>query len=69
MCTVDTGVLGQVWVHPEKPMPFVDFNTKHTCKNFDAIRQWAEENQLPEITPKDFIEKPADGGRIYAEIP
>lgn len=69
MCTVDTGVLGQVWVNPEKPMPFVDFNTKHTCKNFDAIRQWAEANQLPEATPKDFLERPMDGGRIYAEIP
>jgi hypothetical protein len=69
MCTIDTGVLGQVWVDPEKPRAFVDFNTRHTCKNFEAIRQWAEENQLPEVTPKDYIDKPMDGGRIYAEIP
>ncbi|KAF2423603.1 hypothetical protein EJ08DRAFT_652714 [Tothia fuscella] len=69
MCTVDTGVLGQVWVDPKGPAPFVDFNTKHTCKNFDAIRRWAEENQLPEVPPKNFLEPPMVGGRIYPETP
>ena len=67
MCTVDTGVLGQVWVYPEHPEPFVDFNTKHTCKNFEAIRAWAEVRQLPEKTPADFLEGPS--GDIWSEIP
>ncbi|TLD36224.1 tat pathway signal sequence [Venturia nashicola] len=67
MCTVDTGVLGQIWVYPENPEPFVDFNTKHTCKNFEAIRRWAEVRQLPESPPDDFLERP--GGGIWGEIP
>jgi hypothetical protein len=67
MCTVDTGVLGQVWVYPKHPEPFVDFNTKHTCKNFEAIRAWAEVRQLPEKPPADFLEAPS--GNIWSEIP
>jgi hypothetical protein len=67
MCTVDTGVLGQVWVYPGHPEPFVDFNTKHTCKNFDAIRAWAEVRQLPKNTPADFLEPP--NGGVWSEIP
>ncbi|KAH8432921.1 oxidase ustYa family protein [Aspergillus melleus] len=70
MCTIDTGVLGRVWVFPDEPTPFVDFNTKHKCKNFDAIRQWAEDNQLPEQPPTNFIQQlPKKGERVYKEIP
>lgn len=99
MCSVDTGVLGQVWVAnpgggsphhrkrsvdakhdvehdsgdgmtlPGGVMAFVDFNTKHQCKNFDAIRQWAEERQLPENPPDDYLVMPGKGDRVYAEIP
>jgi len=71
MCTVDTGVLGQVWWRPSGPTPFVDFNTQHQCKNFDAIRNWAEERQLPptDQTPRDFLEPPKPGDRIFDEIP
>ncbi|KAJ8060844.1 hypothetical protein OCU04_009928 [Sclerotinia nivalis] len=43
MCTVDIGVMGQVWVHPETPEAYVDFNTKHRCRDFDAVRDWAKE--------------------------
>jgi hypothetical protein len=28
--------------------PFVDFNTKHKCKNFEDIRAWAEMHQMTE---------------------
>jgi hypothetical protein len=69
MCTVDSGVLGQIWIYPENPEPYVDFNTKHRCKNFDALRSWAEANQLPEDLPSDFLEPPAEGDRIYAKMP
>jgi Mycotoxin biosynthesis protein UstYa len=69
MCTVDIGVLGQVWLYPQHPEAYVDFNTRHTCRNFDAIRQWAEANQLPEDVPADFLQPPKDGDKIYAEIP
>ncbi|KAK7183635.1 tat pathway signal sequence [Paraphaeosphaeria sporulosa] len=73
MCTVDVGVLGQVWYQPEgkSPTPFVDFNTVHMCRNFEAVRAWAEEHQLPaaEDTPVDFLEPPKEGGRVWAEVP
>ncbi|KAM3418223.1 hypothetical protein BST61_g4225 [Cercospora zeina] len=64
MCQIDVGVLGQVWWQPkDSPMPeaFVDFNTKHVCKNFDAVRQWAEERQMPIETPDDFLAPPRPG--------
>ncbi|GLB11104.1 hypothetical protein AtubIFM57258_007523 [Aspergillus tubingensis] len=69
MCTVDVGVLGQVWVHPDHPEPFVDFNTEHKCRNFEEIREWAERNQLPEAVPNDFLQPPKIGDRVYEEIP
>jgi len=69
MCTVDVGVLGQVWLYPNEPRAYVDFNTRHMCRNFEAIRQWAEVNQLPEDTPEDYLQPPRVGDRIYAEIP
>jgi len=67
MCNVDRGVLGRVWWGPCDPQPFVDFNTKHRCKNYDAIRKWAEEQQLPEDVPEGFYEPPS--GKIYDHIP
>ncbi|SMR64022.1 unnamed protein product [Zymoseptoria tritici ST99CH_3D1] len=72
MCTVDIGVLGQVWFQPgdsDVPEPFVDFNTKHVCRNFDAIRQWAEERQMPEEVPDDLIQPPEPGDYIYDHVP
>ncbi|KAE8147735.1 hypothetical protein BDV25DRAFT_168922 [Aspergillus avenaceus] len=69
MCTVDIGVLGQVWVHKDKPTPFVDFNTEHKCRNYEAIRQWAEHHQLPETVPQDFLEPPKAEDRVFDEIP
>ncbi|KAI9038107.1 oxidase ustYa family protein [Aspergillus affinis] len=60
----------RVWVFPDEPTPFVDFNTKHKCKNFEAIRKWAEDNQLPEQPPPDFIQQlPKKGEKVYKEIP
>ncbi|KAL4868448.1 hypothetical protein BDV12DRAFT_185958 [Aspergillus spectabilis] len=69
MCTTDVGVLGQVWIHPDDPSPFVDFNTEHRCRNFENIREWAERNQLPEDTPPDFLKPPGVGDRVLSEVP
>jgi hypothetical protein len=49
--------------------PFVDFNTVHTCRNFDAVRDWAEQHQLPTEVPDDFLEGPKEGDRIFLEVP
>jgi len=72
MCSVDVGVLGQVWLQGKtesEPHAFVDFNTEHKCRNFDAIREWAEAHQLPETPPEDFLEPPKAGDRIYDAVP
>ena len=69
MCTVDIGVLGQVWWNPSAPQAYVDFNTRHTCRNFDTIRQWAEDHQAPAEVPSDFLQPPKEGDRIFESIP
>jgi hypothetical protein len=75
MCTPDVGILGQVWWQPEgepSPLPFVDFNTQHRCRDYQAIRRWAEEHQVPPEGNFDkdrFYEMPKPGDTIYSEIP
>lgn len=68
MCTVDIGVLGQVWWNRAEPSAYVDFNTQHKCRNFDAIRQWAFERQAPEDVPVDYL-KPPRGEDVLEEMP
>lgn len=46
MCNVDTGLLGQVWANAQDPAAFPDFNTRHRCKNFDQVREWADRLQV-----------------------
>lgn len=58
MCTVDIAVLGQVWWNHQQPTAYPDFNTKHTCRNFEAVRQWAFEHQAPEKVPDDYLKPP-----------
>jgi len=65
MCNVDTGVLGQVWtqqVNMKYPQAFPDFNTQHFCKNYDAVRRWAEAHQVPrnEELPDTYIAPPEE---------
>jgi hypothetical protein len=69
MCAVDVGVLGQVWTFREDPSAFVDFNTEHKCRDYEAVRKWAEERQLPEEVPPDFLMPPGAGDVVYEEIP
>jgi len=72
MCQVDVGVLGQVWWKSDTsdaPQAFVDFNTKHVCRNYDEIRQWAEDRQLPETVPDDYLAPPKPGQKILDHVP
>lgn len=77
MCQVDIGVLGQVWWDPNAakgglppaPQAFTDFNTQHKCRNFEAVREWAEKHQLPEDVPADCLEPPRPEDRILDAIP
>jgi hypothetical protein len=69
MCTVDVGVLGQVWIHLQVPEAFVDFNTRHMCRDFETIRRWAEERQIPENILGDWLEPPKLVDRVYDGMP
>ncbi|PQE13984.1 tat pathway signal sequence protein [Rutstroemia sp. NJR-2017a BBW] len=66
MCNVDTGVLGQVWTRQSEtmsPQAFPDFNTRHKCKDYEAVRMWAEENQVPsdEKLSVGYVALPEEG--------
>jgi hypothetical protein len=72
MCTVDIGVLGSRWVNSKDgPFAFPDFNTDHVCKNYDAIRAWAETSQIPpdNESPEDFMAPPGPEVEILDELP
>jgi hypothetical protein len=70
MCIVDTDVFGAVWVNLTSPRPFVDFNTQHVCKNFEAIRDWAERNQESGgRLPSNYWDPPSEGVYIYDKEP
>jgi len=51
MCVMDVGLLGQVWWDRQEPKIFPDFNTKHKCRDFDAVRRWAHDHQAPDSIP------------------
>ncbi|CAK7237255.1 hypothetical protein SCUCBS95973_009899 [Sporothrix curviconia] len=70
MCNVDTGVLGQVWYDPAQPAAFPDFHTTHVCKNYDAVRRWAEQLQAPPVDqlPPDYLQ-PARPDAIWPSTP
>ncbi|PQE09001.1 tat pathway signal sequence protein [Rutstroemia sp. NJR-2017a WRK4] len=59
-------VLGQVWTRQSEtmsPQAFTDFNTCHKCKDYEAVRRWAEENQVPsnEKLPGGYVALPEEG--------
>jgi hypothetical protein len=69
MCTVDVGVLGQVWWNKEHPTAYPDFNTQHMCRNFEDVRKWAEAHQAPEDVPEDYLMNPRTMEDISEAIP
>lgn len=68
MCTVDIGVLGKVWWNVDNPTPYPDFNTQHQCRDFEAVRSWAELNQGLATWPEDYLDKPKVED-VYGSIP
>ncbi|KAK5700588.1 hypothetical protein LTR97_005105 [Elasticomyces elasticus] len=69
VCTADFNVFGQVWV-TDIDAAFPDFMTKHKCKDFNAIRQWAHDGQITEKQMQDerFLMRAA-GDVAVASIP
>ena len=47
MCNADLTVFGAFWV-ADIDAPFVDFNTKHKCKDFQPLMDWVNEHEVPE---------------------
>jgi hypothetical protein len=66
MCQADTGIFGQVWVEGYDAL--TDFYPKHTCKNFDAIRDWARVHQAPTTGLESKVRFRPDDIRL-AEVP
>ncbi|KAM3067999.1 hypothetical protein ACMFMF_009366 [Clarireedia jacksonii] len=58
MCMVDTGLVGQIPPHSKESHPSFDFNTKHKCKNFNAVKSWARDRQLAEEATSVFLDPP-----------
>ncbi|KAJ6149038.1 Protein of unknown function DUF3328 [Penicillium samsonianum] len=45
MCHADTNLVSANWVAGSNS-PYPNFNTKHTCRNFDAVVDWAWDHQI-----------------------
>ncbi|KAK0738048.1 hypothetical protein B0T18DRAFT_335326 [Schizothecium vesticola] len=71
MCNVDTRLMGQVWYDKKHPRAFPDFNTKHTCKNYNVVRAWARERQLPtaDKLPDDYTRRPDNMDDVLTYMP
>ena len=69
MCTVDVGVLGQVWWDRDEPTAYPDFNTEHKCRNFEDVRRWAEVHQAPKDVPEDYLMSARRVEDVYEVIP
>jgi hypothetical protein len=66
MCAGDTGLIPFVWVG-NPPHPFPDFKREHKCRNFDAIRDFAERKQG--LLMKDMNVTPHTGALILEDFP
>jgi hypothetical protein len=69
MCNVDIAVLGQVWWNKGSPTAFPDFNTDHKCRNYDAVKKWAEEHQAAEHSPLDYLMPPRSSDDVFEDMP
>jgi hypothetical protein len=65
MCTIDIGVLSQKRWHKDDSKACVEFNTKHRCRDFDAVRQSALAHQAPDQGPQDFCKPPRRSDDVF----
>ena len=69
MCNADAGLLTYRWVkgHDE---PFPNFNTRHRCRNFESLVEWAGfgPGRIARLPP-GFKFKPMPGEKIWDEEP
>lgn len=58
MCSSDVGLVGLSWFNISgEAMPLPKFDTKHQCRNFEAIREWARTEQVID-PPDDYFRQP-----------
>lgn len=58
MCSSDIGLVGLSWYNLSgKTVSLPKFDTKHQCRNFDVIREWARSNQVID-PPDDYFRQP-----------
>jgi hypothetical protein len=71
MCIADVGIIQHNWVHNRKLMepqtrPFPDFSTEKTCRDFEAILEWATSQSVPDLSNKWHALRIPDGAHTIA---
>ena len=56
-CDGDVGVITDNWTQRRKN-PWPNFNTWHTCRNFDGIVQWSLDHNV--VSYGEKLERPSD---------
>ncbi|CAA7266708.1 unnamed protein product [Cyclocybe aegerita] len=57
MCSADVAMITYEWVKGF-PLPYPDFNTKHQCRNYQKILDWANDNAVH--IPKEHVTRLPD---------
>lgn len=57
MCSADISTIHWSWVEEDQFWE-ADPQTVHTCRNFEAIRDWAFGNQVGEVDRSVWVEDP-----------
>lgn len=59
MCTADVGIVPFVWVG-KKGRLTADMDRMHTCRDYEAVRQFVKQNSVPRPTNGEVKPKPGD---------
>lgn len=78
MCTADVTLLPFTWAastpwvpHPKVPIAMPDFDHhNHMCRDFDAVVEWAQERQKPELFKNPKVKYTVqEGERVVDYVP
>ncbi|KAF2838637.1 hypothetical protein M501DRAFT_975262 [Patellaria atrata CBS 101060] len=67
MCDADVTIIPYRWVKGHAD-PYPNFNTLHSCRNFDSIREWSVRRQIPDL-PSRYALHPLPGEKIWDSPP
>lgn len=59
MCTADAGIVPFVWAGKTGKLT-ADMDREHTCRDYEAIRQFVKEKSIPRPTNGEVKPKPGD---------